>query len=99
MLVQDFLHGQGDDDRRAALRTRPRRIAFQQTANVAQAFGHHAQAWAKHRIRLTSHVAFRCPIRDATATFSEVDILQSCDRFDPSARPFAISTSHFSLCG
>jgi hypothetical protein len=25
----------------------PERFAFRQAANVAQAFGHHAQAWAK----------------------------------------------------
>ena len=27
----------------------PERFAFRQTANVAQAFGHDAQAWAKYQ--------------------------------------------------
>jgi len=35
---------------------RARAVRFPAGANVAQAFGHDAQAWAKYRIRLTLHV-------------------------------------------
>ena len=41
VLVEDFLHGQGDDDFMAALEER---FDLRQAANVAQAFGHDAQA-------------------------------------------------------
>ena len=36
----------------------PERFAFRKRANVAQAFGHDAQAWAIYRMRLTGYVWF-----------------------------------------
>jgi hypothetical protein len=96
-MIQSLWDGPVADDEAAS--GAPERFAFRQVANVAQAFGHDAQAWAKYRIRLTNHVAFRCPIRDAAAAFKGADIFQSCDRFDPSARPSAISTGQLSPRG
>ena len=40
MLVEDLLHRQGDDDRRAALRIRPRMVADLSAAFVALDEGH-----------------------------------------------------------
>ena len=40
MLVEDFLHGQGDEGLRAAMRTRPRMVADLSGETVAFDEGH-----------------------------------------------------------
>lgn len=45
LLIEDFLHRQGDDSRRAAMRTRPRMVADLSAAFVTFDEGHNSECW------------------------------------------------------